>query len=96
MQAGSVLVRSATSFTPCRPLFVPLLRHAMLGGTGVEGEREGLTRVACGTARRSRPAPLSCVLKVVPPRRQFLCPLGCSTSALGALSRRLLGSKGEN
>jgi len=31
IQAGSALVRSATSLTPSRPLFVPHQRHVMLG-----------------------------------------------------------------
>lgn len=69
----------------------------MLCGAGVEGERDGLAGVGCRTAGRSIAAPLSCVLKVMLPMRQSLCPLGCSISALGVLSRRRLpGSKGQN
>lgn len=96
MRAGSVLERSVTSSTPCRPLIVPLPRHAMLCSGGVEGERNRLADVGCRTAGRSRAAPLSCVFRVMPPMRQFLCPLGCSISVLGVLSRRLPGSKGQN
>lgn len=46
----------------------------MLCSAGVEGERDKLTVVGCRTAERGRAAPFPCVLKVMLPMRQFLCP----------------------
>lgn len=69
----------------------------MLWGAGMEGDRDGLAGVGCRMAGRSRAAPLSHVLKLMPPMRRFLCLLGCSISVLGVLSRRRLpGSRGQN
>lgn len=58
----------------------------ILCNAGVESERSILNVVGCKTAGSSR-ALLTCVLKVMLPVRQFICPLDCSISVLDALRR---------
>lgn len=78
MQAGSALVRSATSVTLVCPF--PDARDALrCRNRGTEG------RAQRGGVQDSwkEQSCASCILNMMLPMRQFLCPLGCSISVLG-------------